>query len=52
MKVTSRYSSEHIAKKLFLSVNTVNTHRRNILEKTGKAQISELIYDFQQLRIL
>jgi DNA-binding CsgD family transcriptional regulator len=39
-------SSEQIADKLFLSVHTVNTHRRNILEKTGKAHISDVIYDF------
>jgi DNA-binding CsgD family transcriptional regulator len=45
-------NSTQIADKLFLSVNTVNTHRRNILEKTGKASISELIYDFQARRIL
>jgi hypothetical protein len=45
-------NSEQIAEKLFLSVHTVNTHRRNILEKTGKSQISDLIYDFQQQRIL
>ena len=45
-------NSAQIAAKLFLSVNTVNTHRRNILDKTGKATISELIYDFQARRIL
>lgn len=37
--------SEQIAEKLFVSKHTVNTHRKNILEKTGKAYISELIYD-------
>ena len=38
-------SSEEIAEKLFLSPHTVNTHRRNILKKTRKPYISELIYD-------
>jgi DNA-binding NarL/FixJ family response regulator len=36
--------SEQIAGKLFLSKHTVDTHRKNILEKTGKAHISDLIY--------
>jgi hypothetical protein len=41
-------NSEQIAEKIFLSVHTVNTHRRNILEKTGKAHISDVIYDFSE----
>lgn len=41
-------SSEQIAKKLFLSTYTVNTHRANILKKSGKAYISELIYDLHE----
>ena len=45
-------SSELISEKLFLSVHTVNTHRRNILEKTGKAHISDLIYDLRQNGVL
>lgn len=40
-------SSQQIADKLFLSVHTVNTHRRNILENSGKGHISELIYDLK-----
>jgi DNA-binding CsgD family transcriptional regulator len=45
-------SSEQIASKLFLSKYTVNTHRNNILKKTGKSNISELIYELEQLGIL
>ena len=30
------FDSEQIAEKLFLSKHTVNTHRKNILDKTGK----------------
>ena len=37
--------TEQIAEKLFLSPNTIKTHRRNILHKAGKASISELVYD-------
>jgi DNA-binding CsgD family transcriptional regulator len=36
--------SEKIAEKLFLSTHTVNTHRKNILSKTGKTHFSELVY--------
>ena len=43
--IESGMSSEKIADKLFLSIHTVNTHRRNILEKSGKESLSELIYD-------
>jgi hypothetical protein len=42
------FDSGLIAEKLFLSKHTVNTHRKNILEKTGKAQISDLIYYLQE----
>ena len=45
-------SSKEIASKLFLSVFTVDTHRGNILEKSGKAHISDLIYDLKEQGIL
>jgi len=41
-------SSKEIADKLFLSIHTVNTHRSNILEKSGKSQISDVIYEFKE----
>ncbi len=50
--IASGLESEEIAGKIFLSVHTVNTHRRNILKKTGKAHISELIYDLKDLGVL
>jgi DNA-binding NarL/FixJ family response regulator len=46
------FSSKQIAEKLFLSVYTVNTHRSNILEKTGKAQIPDLIYGLKEQGLL
>jgi DNA-binding CsgD family transcriptional regulator len=46
------HSSEQISEQLFLSLHTVNTHRRNILYKTGKANISELIYELMQRGVL
>jgi hypothetical protein len=46
------FNSEQIAEKLFVSVLTINTHRRNILDKTGKAHISDLIYDLSELGLL
>jgi DNA-binding CsgD family transcriptional regulator len=45
-------TSEEIADKLFLSVHTVNTHRRNILDKSGKSSISDLIYDLMERGVL
>jgi DNA-binding NarL/FixJ family response regulator len=41
-------STNQIADKLFLSPNTVNTHRRNILRKSGKANIKELIHELKE----
>jgi hypothetical protein len=45
--IEAGYSSKQIAEKLFLSVLTVNTHRSNILVKSGKATISDLIYELK-----
>jgi PAS domain-containing protein len=50
--VESGLGSKEIAEKLFLSVHTVNTHRKNILIKTGKPHISDLIYDFKAQGLL
>lgn len=35
--------SEEISKQLFISVNTVNTHRQNMLRKLGMADTTELL---------
>lgn len=45
-------SSKQVAGKLFLSANTVNTHRRNMIQKTGKANIHEVIYELKEQGIL
>ena len=50
--INNGLDSEQIAEKLFLSKHTVNTHRKNILEKTGKAHISDLIYDLYERGLL
>jgi hypothetical protein len=50
--IESGMSSEEIADKLYLSHYTVNTHRGNILKKTKKAQISDLIYDLKERGLL
>ena len=50
--VESGMGSELIAEKLFISLHTVSTHRRNILEKTGKGHISEVIYDLKARGVL
>jgi len=43
--IESGLSSEEIADKIYLSVHTVNTHRRNMLKKAGMNSMPELIYD-------
>lgn len=43
--IESGMNTEQIAEKLFLSIYTINTHRANILKKSGKAHVSELIYE-------
>jgi DNA-binding CsgD family transcriptional regulator len=50
--IESGMSSKEIADKLFLSVHTVNTHRRNILDQCGKDNISNLIYELQEQGLL
>src|SRR5438105_3289304 len=41
-------SSKEIAKKLFLSVSTVETHRANVMTKIGARNVAQLIqYGFQ-----
>lgn len=44
--------SQEIAKKLFLSVHTVNTHRRNILNKTGKRSTHELVHELKERGVI
>lgn len=44
--------SKEIAEKLSLSIHTVNTHRSNILVKTQKDSIADLIYEFKNVGLL
>lgn len=46
------YTSEQIAEKLFISVHTVNTHRKNILNKSEKNHLSDYIYDLKDQGLL
>lgn len=41
------FSTEQLAEKLFVSTNTVNVHRGNILKKSGKTRFTELIYELR-----
>lgn len=50
--ISEGMGSEQIADKLFLSVNTVDTHRRNILKKTKKTTTHELVIELQESGIL
>lgn len=44
--------SVEIADKLFISVSTVDTHRKNILGKTDKTHISDVIYELKDEGLL
>jgi len=50
--VEAGLSSKQIAEKIYLSINTVNTHRRTMLKKTGKASTSELIFTLKEQGLL
>jgi DNA-binding CsgD family transcriptional regulator len=50
--ISSGMDSDQIAGKLFLSVNTVNTHRRNILKKSGKPSTHDLVIELQENGLL
>lgn len=45
-------SSKEIAQKLCRSVHTINTHRTNILKKSGKSTISDVIRDLKATGLL
>ena len=50
--IESGLNTEQIADKLFLSHYTVNAHRANILKKSGKVHISELIFELMEKGML
>jgi DNA-binding CsgD family transcriptional regulator len=50
--ISSGLSSGEIANKLCLSLHTVNTHRRNILQKMKKPHISDVIFDLMEQGII
>ena len=50
--ISEGYSSEQIANMLFLSANTIYTHRRNILKKSDKSTIMDLILDLEKRGLL
>lgn len=46
------YASKQIADKLFISVNTVNNHRQNMIQKLGVSNTVEAIHYLQRLGAL
>ena len=50
--IESGLNTDEIGSKLFISPNTVNTHRRNILEKSCKKSVAELIYELKERGLL
>lgn len=50
--IAAGLGSEQIADKLFLSVNTVNTHRRNVLNKTKTTNTHELVIELMEKGVL
>jgi DNA-binding NarL/FixJ family response regulator len=41
--IAEEYASKEIADKLFLSINTVNAHRRNLIQKLGTKNTAALV---------
>jgi DNA-binding CsgD family transcriptional regulator len=50
--IESGLISKQIAEKLLVSTYTINTHRRNILDKTGTTNISEVIHNLKEQGLL
>jgi hypothetical protein len=50
--ISEGLSSDQIASKLFLSVHTIETHRRNVLKKSNKVSMLELIIDLKKRGLL
>lgn len=50
--ISDGLDSEQIAEKLFLSVHTVKTHRKNILHKTGKRTTHELVIELRERGVI
>lgn len=50
--IAAGMESLEIADKLFLSVNTINTHRRNMLKKTKKLSTHDIVIELQEKGIL
>jgi len=50
--LASGSNSQQIADKLFLSIHTVNTHRRNLLKKSGKLSTNELILSLKERGVI
>lgn len=50
--IVAGLNSEQIAGKLLISVNTVNTHRRNMLKKTNKSTTHDLVIELQESGLL
>lgn len=45
-------SSEEVAEKLFVSIHTIQTHRKNILNKYNKSHLSDIIFLFKDQGLL
>lgn len=52
MYIHKGMETKEIGDILFLSPLTISTHRRNILKKTGKASIYEVIFDLESIGII
>ncbi|MEI7727330.1 MAG: helix-turn-helix transcriptional regulator [Bacteroidota bacterium] len=50
--IASGLNSEQIAEKKFLSIHTVNTHRKNILSKAGEQTMGGLIFKLMKQGLL
>lgn len=48
----NEYNSKEIAKKLFISVETVHSHRKNIRRKLGVKNVAGVVREAMQFRMV
>ena len=50
--IDNGFSSKEIADQLFRSIHTINTHRNNIRDKSGKSSVNDVIHELKEKGLL